>query len=78
MQPLLELKNLSIAFNTERGEIRPVRELGSGFLIGDDGRILTNTHVVSGSNQVEVTLPDGKKLFIASPGTGAPGDTAAK
>lgn len=26
-QPLLELKNLNIAFNTERGEIRPVRDV---------------------------------------------------
>ncbi len=32
--------------------------LGSGFLIGADGQILTNNHVVSGSSQVEVTLPD--------------------
>jgi S1-C subfamily serine protease len=34
------------------------RELGSGFLINADGEILTNNHVVSGSSQVEVTLPD--------------------
>src|SRR6185436_2002206 len=26
-QPLLELKNLTIAFETERGEIRPVRDV---------------------------------------------------
>jgi S1-C subfamily serine protease len=32
--------------------------LGSGFLISPDGQILTNNHVVSGSSQVEVTLPD--------------------
>ncbi len=32
--------------------------LGSGFLISGDGQILTNNHVVSGSSQVEVTLPD--------------------
>lgn len=32
--------------------------LGSGFLISSDGQILTNNHVVSGSSQVEVTLPD--------------------
>jgi S1-C subfamily serine protease len=34
------------------------RELGSGFLINGEGQILTNNHVVSGSSQVEVTLPD--------------------
>src|SRR5688572_10152519 len=27
MQPLLELKNLSVAFDTERGEVRPVRDV---------------------------------------------------
>jgi S1-C subfamily serine protease len=32
--------------------------IGSGFLINSDGQILTNNHVVSGSSQVEVTLPD--------------------
>lgn len=39
-------------------ETYPVRDLGSGFIIDDSGRILTNNHVISGSNQVEVTLPD--------------------
>ncbi len=34
------------------------KELGSGFLINGEGQILTNNHVVSGSSQVEVTLPD--------------------
>ena len=39
----------------------PVRDLGSGFIIDESGRILTNHHVISGSNQVEVTLPDQTK-----------------
>jgi len=34
------------------------RELGSGFIINEDGQILTNFHVISGSSAVEVTLPD--------------------
>jgi S1-C subfamily serine protease len=36
----------------------PQRDLGSGFLINAEGQILTNFHVISGSSQVEVTLPD--------------------
>jgi putative serine protease PepD len=34
------------------------RSLGSGFLISDDGFILTNYHVISGSNRIQVTLSD--------------------
>jgi len=36
----------------------PTKEMGSGFLVNADGQILTNNHVISGSSQVEVTLPD--------------------
>jgi S1-C subfamily serine protease len=42
-------------------ELTPVRDLGSGFLINGDGEILTNHHVISGSREVEVTLPDQTK-----------------
>jgi S1-C subfamily serine protease len=37
------------------------KDLGSGFIINADGQILTNFHVISGSQQVEVTLPDQSK-----------------
>jgi S1-C subfamily serine protease len=40
-------------------QVYPVRESGSGFLIDDQGRILTNYHVVSGrAPAIEVTLED--------------------
>ncbi len=42
-------------------EAYPVRDLGSGFIISEDGRIITNYHVIAGSSQVEVTLPDQTK-----------------
>jgi S1-C subfamily serine protease len=38
-------------------EVYPVEESGSGFLIDDNGHILTNNHVVSGNApQIEVTI----------------------
>jgi S1-C subfamily serine protease len=39
-------------------DVVPSKELGSGFIVNADGQILTNFHVISGSAQVEVTLPD--------------------
>jgi serine protease Do len=36
------------------------RGMGSGFVVSSDGLILTNAHVVEGSDQVKVTLKDGK------------------
>src|SRR4051812_48658739 len=33
------------------------RSLGSGFVIDTDGYIVTNAHVVSGSERIEVVLP---------------------
>ncbi|HEY9883858.1 MAG TPA: HhoA/HhoB/HtrA family serine endopeptidase [Thermosynechococcaceae cyanobacterium] len=39
---------------------RVERGTGSGFILSGDGRLLTNAHVVTGSDTVEVTLKDGR------------------
>jgi S1-C subfamily serine protease len=38
---------------------RVERGTGSGFIIGSDGRLITNAHVVNGAEKVQVTLNDG-------------------
>ncbi|XGV98873.1 MAG: HhoA/HhoB/HtrA family serine endopeptidase [Leptolyngbya sp. BL-A-14] len=41
---------------------RVERGTGSGFILSGDGRLLTNAHVVTGADTVEVTLKDGRTL----------------
>ncbi len=40
--------------------VHPVPGVGSGFIIREDGYILTNAHVVLGSQETKVTLENGK------------------
>jgi len=45
-----------------RERLRQVEGLGSGFIISQDGYIVTNQHVVVGATQIVVTLMDGRQL----------------
>ncbi len=40
----------------------PVQGLGSGFIISQDGEIVTNHHVIDGADKVMVKLSDGRDL----------------
>jgi S1-C subfamily serine protease len=42
-------------------QVFPQKGIGSGFIINEDGEIITNNHVVSGSRNVTVTLSDKKQ-----------------
>lgn len=44
----------------KRGSV--ARGSGSGFLITPDGYLVTNSHVASGADALEVTLPDGRSV----------------
>jgi len=45
--------------------VQAVQGLGSGFLINAEGQILTNFHVISGSSDVEVTMPPDQSRYKA-------------
>jgi len=44
-----------------QGEERP-RGLGSGFIVSQDGYVLTNAHVVDGADEVYVNLTDKREF----------------
>ena len=49
---------------------------GSGFIISEDGYILTNNHVVGGADEIEVKLQDGRTLEAKLIGTDEKSDVA--
>jgi len=50
---------------------------GSGFILSEDGRLVTNAHVVEGSDRVKVTLKDGREFEGRVLGIDAVTDVAA-
>ena len=46
--------------NSPAPKDRVERGTGSGFILSEDGRMMTNAHVVAGTETVEVTLKDGR------------------
>jgi len=49
---------------------------GSGFIISDEGHILTNNHVVSGASKLTITLADGREFAGEIVGTDSRSDVA--
>ena len=56
---------------------RVERGTGSGFIVSADGRLVTNAHVVSGSDTVEVKLKDGRTFEGKVVGVDSVTDVAA-
>ena len=61
--------------NAPRRERRG-RGLGSGFIISEDGYVVTNNHVIDGADQIEVQLRDGTRLDATIEGTDPTTDVA--
>ncbi len=55
---------------------RRAQALGSGFVISEDGFIVTNNHVIDGADEISVEFPDGKVLEAEVIGTDAEVDIA--
>jgi putative serine protease PepD len=55
---------------------QPVQGEGSGFIIDQQGDIMTNYHVVEGASSVYVTLADGTKITASVVGTDPSSDLA--
>lgn len=62
--------------NPQQPNPQPREGLGSGFIISEDGYILTNNHVVARADQISVRLTDGTEYDAEVVGTDQQSDVA--
>ncbi len=55
---------------------RQQTNLGSGVIVNDQGFVLTNNHVIEGSDEIQITLHDGRTAKAAIVGTDPESDLA--
>lgn len=57
-------------------EEQPENSLGSGVIVSADGLILTNNHVISSADRIEIALSDGRKMSATVVGSDPDTDLA--
>ncbi|MGQ0674154.1 MAG: Do family serine endopeptidase [Hyphomicrobium sp.] len=62
-------KNLPREFRGQPQAPRPSQGQGSGFVISEDGYVVTNNHVIDGANKIEVSFDDQEKMAAELVGT---------
>jgi serine protease Do len=68
-------RGLPFQFQGPQGEV-PVQGQGSGFIVGSDGIVLTNAHVVQNASEVTVKLTDRREFRAKVLGTDPATDVA--
>lgn len=63
-------------FEPRQRQDRNVQSMGSGFIVSEDGYILTNNHVVEGADEIQVRLIDRREYSAAVVGTDERSDLA--
>ncbi|MBA4489643.1 Do family serine endopeptidase [Paracoccus sp. S1E-3] len=63
-------------FGGQQGQPQRANALGSGFVISDDGYIVTNNHVIEGADSIEIEFRDGARRAAKVVGTDKQTDIA--
>lgn len=64
------------SFQKSRGEAAPIRGMGSGFIVDEDGYVVTNHHVIERADKIQVIMNDGERYDAELVGSDAKTDLA--